>query len=734
MKNRKLKHVYFRSKIFKNLFLSYISIILLCFVAYSAVIIIETNFVHKEKTEQSYHLKVQEMATVLDMQFISAKNVISYLNSSTIFKELYLNLTNEPATVDAYNLFRGLREIKYAKTLGNNLTLYEVMVFFDGYNKGYTGSDVIVLDENYRSTIESGPRISLATVNEFLGIQKNNALILNKQFVIYSDHYNSKGSNKGSVFVLFDANTIVGTINEIIGSNAEATIFLNGEPIITTGSGEGRSFTQKSFADSGLSYEIYVDEGEFRIGFDSFAVIALTTGATACIIFVVLAFYFAQNYYKPFFNIEKIIDPTLEDSKDEITDIIKGIQDLVGERNGYREKVVTITPYAKQGILHRMLMGSLENEKLKMLCEEEYIDLQKPYFILSVLNIAYVGNSAPTKETLEYVRERIYEIGREISTDGLQVACYSKDLYNIFLIVNSDKNEHLEDLFYTLHEKIVEKINDEEYSLTIGVDEVKKDIHQLYNACNNAISALDSMLVGGRGNVYFYDQESNVDRHEYYFPKDAIKRVVKAFKDKNVEELDLFLDELYRKNMNDYDISSTSMQLLIDELHITTLKALKEINTFNTTSIHIEKINSITTHSIATLEEVIAYYHQIYESVCNQLEEHKSSKKEMEKLDQEIIEYINTNYRKSDLSLAYLTEKFGVSNKYITLLCKNHLGVTYLHYIQQKRIEYAVELLNTTNDSLEKISELCGYSSLLTFRRNFKSIQGMNPSDYRQEE
>ena len=36
--------------------------------------------------------------------------------------------------------------------------------------------------------------------------------------------------------------------------------------------------------------------------------------------------------------------------------------------------------------------------------------------------------------------------------------------------------------------------------------------------------------------------------------------------------------------------------------------------------------------------------------------------------------------------------------------------------------------------SLAEISEQCGFTNLLTFRRNFKATMGINPSDYRKRE
>lgn len=71
-----------------------------------------------------------------------------------------------------------------------------------------------------------------------------------------------------------------------------------------------------------------------------------------------------------------------------------------------------------------------------------------------------------------------------------------------------------------------------------------------------------------------------------------------------------------------------------------------------------------------------------------------------------------------------------MSNKYITLLCKKRFGKTYLAHIQEKRIDYAIELMKSGDYSLENVAAKCGYTNLLTFRRNFKAVTGVNPSEY----
>ena len=100
-------------------------------------------------------------------------------------------------------------------------------------------------------------------------------------------------------------------------------------------------------------------------------------------------------------------------------------------------------------------------------------------------------------------------------------------------------------------------------------------------------------------------------------------------------------------------------------------------------------------------------------------------------LDIELIEYINQNDKDPNLSLTQITEHFSVSSKYVTVLFKKQFGMTYLKYVQERRISHAIDLLKNSSSPLEKIAEECGYTNMLTFRRNFKAIMACNPSDFR---
>jgi AraC-like DNA-binding protein len=104
---------------------------------------------------------------------------------------------------------------------------------------------------------------------------------------------------------------------------------------------------------------------------------------------------------------------------------------------------------------------------------------------------------------------------------------------------------------------------------------------------------------------------------------------------------------------------------------------------------------------------------------------------EGEGISPKIKKYIQDNYTNINLSLTMIADNIDLSVKYISKLFKMETGQGLLHYIGAVRIQKAKELLNGGKYNLNEISEMVGYASIKTFRRVFKKIEGVNPSDYK---
>ena len=60
------------------------------------------------------------------------------------------------------------------------------------------------------------------------------------------------------------------------------------------------------------------------------------------------------------------------------------------------------------------------------------------------------------------------------------------------------------------------------------------------------------------------------------------------------------------------------------------------------------------------------------------------------------------------------------------------LGTTPYHWLLQQRIAQAQRLLETTNETIERVATRCGFSSAATFRLHFQRFLHVSPQAYRQ--
>lgn len=86
-----------------------------------------------------------------------------------------------------------------------------------------------------------------------------------------------------------------------------------------------------------------------------------------------------------------------------------------------------------------------------------------------------------------------------------------------------------------------------------------------------------------------------------------------------------------------------------------------------------------------------------------------------------------------EISLSILAEEFHLSAQYISQLFKSEIGVGFLAYLTNIRMEKAKKLLLSTSLSIAEISEQSGYSDYRVFTKVFKKSEGITPSQYRRD-
>jgi YesN/AraC family two-component response regulator len=75
---------------------------------------------------------------------------------------------------------------------------------------------------------------------------------------------------------------------------------------------------------------------------------------------------------------------------------------------------------------------------------------------------------------------------------------------------------------------------------------------------------------------------------------------------------------------------------------------------------------------------------------------------------------------------------FNISAAYLSTLFKKETGVTLTDYVNKRRVDYAIFLLNTTQLQIQTIAGYCGVTDVNYFTRIFKKYHGMTPLKYKE--
>jgi YesN/AraC family two-component response regulator len=97
---------------------------------------------------------------------------------------------------------------------------------------------------------------------------------------------------------------------------------------------------------------------------------------------------------------------------------------------------------------------------------------------------------------------------------------------------------------------------------------------------------------------------------------------------------------------------------------------------------------------------------------------------------QQMIEFIQKHLGES-ISLQDVAEYVGFSQSYCSKYIKKKTQMNFLEYLNNERVEKALELLRTSDKPITTIAYETGFTSIQSFNRVFKSFCGISPTQYR---
>jgi two-component system, response regulator YesN len=277
--------------------------------------------------------------------------------------------------------------------------------------------------------------------------------------------------------------------------------------------------------------------------------------------------------------------------------------------------------------------------------------------------------------------------------------------------------------------QVIEGLSKEKYlTFSTGVSTLKNQIGDLKEAYHEANHALKYHFLFPRSKVIFYENTSNRNNNSE-IPIEMIKKISNMLGTEREKELKSNLLQVM-----DYE--------KISEHHISYMECLsKEINMvfehffskLGDESVETFKLfNKV--ENIYNFESFYEYY-QALEDLLMRLHEYNKQLRSVyseQKYMDKAISFIKENYHK-DLNLAVVSNHISLNYSYFSHMFKEYIGQNFVDYLKKVRIDEAKKLLVQPEYKVLEISEMVGYKNPKQFARVFREIEGISPTEYREQ-
>ena len=473
--------------------------------------------------------------------------------------------------------------------------------------------------------------------------------------------------------------------------------------------------------DGNYQIKIYIPDGGEAQGEGTFVILLMVLAVLMSMIFCI--YFTARNHRE----IESIMDLLGRHEDKAETDvragsygyiaIKKNVDRLVKQNAAFLEQLARLNELEKYQFLNKLL----HSENTEVLKEKKGLDLgikdgQNIVLCIRYENADYRSFVAENVTVKDFVKMFLKEnIGREIE----MLDPSAKEMICIIYGVDQDNAD-------ILMRDIVAKLNIEVFyaggiQVVMGVSNVMESIYQINGAYHQAKEVINYRKMTGK-NVLMYSEIGCLSA-DYFYPDNFDDLLTNYVIARKAEEAKSLLEQLHKENYVKRMLTVETM----DKIKSRILDSLSSVA--DQYEISVQEI----VEQLKREKNVKLFFAQLSQLIDAIDAEIGNKRKQLgDSVVTKILNYLNQNYMDSGLSLSMIAYELGFQKDYISKMFKAEYGENFSVVLEKIRIEKACELLKNTDVRVVDVSESVGYNSDISFRRAFKKVTGLSPSEYRE--
>lgn len=225
-----------------------------------------------------------------------------------------------------------------------------------------------------------------------------------------------------------------------------------------------------------------------------------------------------------------------------------------------------------------------------------------------------------------------------------------------------------------------------------------------------------------RHHIFLPYEYISKDADSWYYPIEISAKLLHFITTGNQQQVTEMFQLIYRENVQERSLSVALLNLLLSDLRNTLFKARFQIPV---------QPSAEASAALKQLDE------RLYQTPTFPLLEENALMlcaffaRTAEPSDPipEIKRYLQENFSDPSLCLSKLSDRYNISESYLSHLFKDRTGQNFSVYLEQLRLNEAARRLADKNCNLSTLYVELGYTNPTTLRRAFKKYYGMNPSE-----
>lgn len=383
----------------------------------------------------------------------------------------------------------------------------------------------------------------------------------------------------------------------------------------------------------------------------------------------------------------------------------------------------------QQSFFHNLLKGDfVSRPELEYMAKRAEIPLTgKEYYAIAVRLFPQIDADHIDGQTVEEARALQLLLGHYLQTQNIgSLWSYKRNTLVFQYIMEADGVED-NDIRQRISNTAEWLKEAHHVDSCWGISTICRD---LMNFWRNAQEAQDALLEAGRREpVLLYGEAKGQDK-SFYLPYSMEEHLAQGLRSGDFEQVGQTLDMLREENLLRRKLDRG--QFLKLSRRISDILAA-QCGHLDETEESLIRLNGILIENRADAQNEEHYFEEL-KQVCYRICGIAVGQKSLKRNNKikSILQYMEDNFKNTGMGLAMVSEQFGLSEGYLSALFKEEMNVNFADYLEDLRMKEACRLLKE-GGLVADIAERTGYNSVQSFRRAFKRVLGVSPSEYRTE-